>query len=119
LTFKINILEANFPGTTQEATDDVSFSLSDVVSSPEIVSTLPPKERSRSPSPKIEKTDPVKEVEEEEEDDESILSPNRKVKGDATGDSGTGTGGTSIPSTSDSVFLERTLDFSDIESTSG
>ncbi|EFX76550.1 hypothetical protein DAPPUDRAFT_248881 [Daphnia pulex] len=103
-------------GTTQEATDDDSFVQSDVVSSSEIVSALPHKERpplkerSRSPSPQIEKTDPVKEVEEEEDDDESILSPNRKVKGDATGDSGTGTGGTSIPSTPDSVFLERTLD---------
>ena len=71
----------------------------------------------RSPSPPVdEKEDAVKE-EEEEEEEESILSPSGK--GDATGDSGTGTGGTSIPSTPDSVFLERTLDRFDIESTSG
>ena len=99
-----------FTGITQEATDDDSFIQSDVVSSSE----TPVVERSPSP-PVDEKEDAVKEEEEEEE--ESILSPSGK--GDATGDSGTGTGGTSIPSTPDSVFLERTLDRSDIESTSG
>ena len=71
-----------------------------------------PVERSRSPSPQteIKQEDPIIKPEEE-----PIVSPSRK--GDATGDSGTG--GTSIPSTPDSVFLERTLDRSDIESTSG
>lgn len=80
-------------------------------------------ERSRSPTPVNKETESLakEEDEEEEEEEESILSPSRK--GDATGDSGihsgTGTGGTSIPSTPDSVFLERTIDRSDIESTSG
>lgn len=108
-------------GITQEATDDDSFVPSDVVPSSEIVPPLPAKERSRSPSPPIEKEVPVeKEAEvDEEENVEPIMSPNRKEKADPTGDSGTGTGGTSIPSTPDSVFLERTLDRSDIESTSG
>lgn len=100
-------------GITQEATDDDSFNQTEteepVVKPPPVIEV----ERSRSASPPTEKEDPVK----EEEEDESILSPSRK--GDATGDSGTGTGGTSVPSTPDSVFLERTLDRSDIESTSG
>lgn len=53
------------------------------------------------------------EEEEEEEEEE------KKGDGDATGDSGIGTCAASVPSTPDSVFLERTIDRSDIDSTSG
>lgn len=107
-----------YTGITQEATDDDSFiqtepEVAPIVAPPAPIERVEKVERSRSPSPPTEKEEPAK----EEEEEESILSPSRK--GDATEDSGTGTGGTSIPSTPDSVFLERTLDRSDIESTSG
>ena len=114
-------------GITQEATDDDSFNQTE--DSLPIEPSVVVIERSPTPPVEKEKEIPVKEEkgeeerqeeegeEEEGEEEESILSPSRKA--DATGDSGTGTGGTSIPSTPDSVFLERTIDRSDIESTSG
>ena len=59
-------------------------------------------------------------VENEEEEEEEEEEENHSLrKADATGDSGIGTGATSVPSTPDSIFLERALDRSDIDSTSG